>query len=118
VNRNERGAVTAELAITLPILLVVTVGLAWLISLGVSQVQATSAARETARQLARGESPTHALGAGKSLAPPAAVVTYVVSGDQVTVSVTAQRSNPKGLWRVVPAVPITATAIAMMEPSS
>jgi Flp pilus assembly protein TadG len=51
--RDERGAVTAELAMTLPLLLAVTVGLVWLLSVGAAQVRAVDAARETARALAR-----------------------------------------------------------------
>ncbi|MFC6345462.1 TadE family protein, partial [Nocardioides hankookensis] len=46
--RDERGAATAELAMTLPLLLAVTIGLVWLLSVGAAQVRAVDAARETA----------------------------------------------------------------------
>ena len=53
--RSERGAVTAELAMGLPLLVAVTIGLVWLLSVGAAQVRTVDAARETARAVARGD---------------------------------------------------------------
>ncbi len=53
--RRERGAVTAELAMVLPLLLAVVVAMTWLLSVGLAQVRTVDAAREAARALARGE---------------------------------------------------------------
>ena len=52
---SERGAATAELAMVLPLLVAVAIGLVWLLSVGAAQVRAVDAARETARALARGD---------------------------------------------------------------
>ena len=51
--RDDRGAVTAELALGTPLLVAVTVVLAWLLAVGVAQVRVQDAARETARAAAR-----------------------------------------------------------------
>ena len=45
VRCDERGAVTAELAMALPILVVVTCALAWLLALGSTQLRLVAAAR-------------------------------------------------------------------------
>ena len=55
VHRGERGAVTAELAMALPLLVAVTVGLVWLLAVGAAQLRVVDAARETARAVARGD---------------------------------------------------------------
>ena len=44
-----RGAATAELAMALPLLVAVTVGLVWLLAVGAAQIRVVDAARETAR---------------------------------------------------------------------
>ena len=73
--RSERGAVTAELASVLPILLAVTVGLVWLLAVGAAQVRTVDAARETARALARGDDEGTAVSRGRQVAPPGSTVT-------------------------------------------
>ena len=52
VRRGERGAVTAELAMALPLLVAVTVGLVWLLAIGAAQLRVVDGARETARAVA------------------------------------------------------------------
>ena len=51
--RDQRGAVTAELALALPLLFAVTVGLVWLLAVGAAQIRVVDAARESARAVAR-----------------------------------------------------------------
>ena len=46
---------TAELALVLPLLVAVTLGLVWLLAVGAAQVRTVDAARETARAVARGD---------------------------------------------------------------
>ena len=53
----------------LPLLLAVTLGLVWLLTLGTAQVRMVDATRETARAVARGESVAEALGRGQQVAP-------------------------------------------------
>ena len=47
--RDETGAVTAETAVALPLIAVFTLSMAWLVSIGITDVRALDAARETAR---------------------------------------------------------------------
>ncbi len=49
---------TLPFMLALPVLVLVTAALAWLVALGVAQVRVVDAARETARAIARGESVT------------------------------------------------------------
>ena len=53
----------------LPLLVALTIALAWLLTLGIAQVRAVDAARETARALARDESESVAVGLGRQAAP-------------------------------------------------
>ena len=55
VTHDERGAATAELALAIPLLLSLTIGLVWLLSVGAAQVRMVDAAREAARATARGD---------------------------------------------------------------
>ena len=52
-SRDDSGAATAELAMALPLLLAVTVGLVWLLSVAAAQLRVVDAARESARAAAR-----------------------------------------------------------------
>ncbi len=47
--------VTAELAMAVPLLLAVTLGMVWLLTLGTAQVRMVDATREAARAVARGD---------------------------------------------------------------
>ena len=64
--RGERGAVTAELAMALPLLVAVTVGLVWLLAIGAAQLRVVDAARETARAVARGDAEAAAVALGRA----------------------------------------------------
>ena len=55
MSRDQRGAATAELALGIPVLVSLTIGLVWLLTIGVAQVRMVDAARETARAGARGD---------------------------------------------------------------
>ena len=81
-----RGAVTAELAMALPILVAVTWGLAWLLSVGLAQVRTVDAARETARAVARGDPTDSAVARGRQVAPPGATLTVVTATGEVVVT--------------------------------
>ena len=65
----EAGAVTAEAAVVIPLLLAVTLGLVWLVALAATQVRVVDAAREVARSAARGESDPVAVARGRQVAP-------------------------------------------------
>lgn len=115
--REERGAVTAELALGLPLLLAVTALMVWLLAVGVGQVRAVDAARETARALARGDDRADALAVGRRVAPDGARFEVRRAGDRVVVRVTAQVSGPAGLGRTPPGPSLRAEAVALTEGS-
>ena len=114
MNRNERGAVTAETAVVLPLLAAFALGLAWLVALGVSQARAVDAAMEVARVVARGDSPSEARSWGDRIAPEGARIT-IREGDEVVVTVTAQVKGPGGLFGFLPGFPVRDEAVAAPE---
>jgi len=116
-SRGERGAVTAELALTLPLLLAVTTGLVWLLAVGAAQVRTVDAAREVARAVARGDTESEAVARGVRVAPDGASVTVSRSGGHVEVVVEAEVSAPGGVLEVLPAVTVRAEAVAAAEES-
>lgn len=118
MRRGDRGAVTAELALALPLLLAVTTGLAWLLSVGIAQVRVVDAARETARAVARGDDQGAAVALGRRIAPEGARVRVVADGDRVVVTATSQVRGPGGLFREWAAVTVDAEAIALAEEGS
>lgn len=110
----ERGAVTAELAMGLPVLLAVTAVMVWLLSLGVSQARVVDASREAARILARGDDGAIAVAAARRIAPDGAVVRVHRSGGEVRVVTSVRMRGPGGLppW---PRVRLTSEAVALDE---
>lgn len=108
----ERGAVTAEAAAVLPLLLALTWGLLWAISLAATQVRVVDTAREVARAAARGDrAPDVASG------DAAVRVSVHRQGDRVSVVATSDVRGPGGLFRFLPAVELSSTAVAVEEPS-
>jgi Flp pilus assembly protein TadG len=116
--RPERGAVTAELALVLPVLVAVTVGLVWLLAVGAAQVRAVDAARETARALARGDDESTAVALGRRVATPGSTLTVSRSGGEVRVTVSDEVSGPGGLFAHLPTPTVRAEAVAADEESA
>ena len=114
--RPELGAVTAEAAMVIPLLLAVTVGLVWAVALVVSQVRVVDAAREVARAAARGDSDDAAAARGHQVAPDGAEVGISRSAGEVVARVSVDVHGPGGLFSVLPAVPVRAEAVAAEEP--
>lgn len=112
--RDQRGAATAELAMVLPMLLAVTVGLVWLLAVGAAQVRTVDAARETARAIARGDDPAAAVARGEEVAPPGSRVRVETGGGEVRVVVTGRVAGPGGLFEV-PHAEVSAEAVAVQE---
>lgn len=113
--RGERGAVTAELAMALPLLLAVTTGLVWLLAVGSAQVRAVDAARETARAVARGDAVDDAVARGVRVAPDGAQVSVEQGAADVRVVVTGTVDGPAGMFGFLPAVRLHAEAVAAPE---
>lgn len=113
--RTHRGAVTAELALVLPVLVAMTVGLVWLLAVGAAQVRTVDAARETARALARGEEEAAAIDRGSRVAPAGSAVRVSRGSGEITVTVTGTVEGPGGLFGALPAARVRAEAVAAEE---
>lgn len=113
--RSERGAVTAELALGLPLLLAVSVGLVWLLAVGAAQVRVVDAAREAARVAARGDGVEAAQGVGRRIAPKGAEVSVRHSGGEVRVEASVRIDGPGGLFDFLPGVTVRSSAVAVAE---
>jgi Flp pilus assembly protein TadG len=114
MSRDQRGAATAELALGIPVLVSLTIGLVWLLAIGLEEVRMVDAARETARAAARGDPTTVAVDRGHQVA----------SGAEITVSTTRGRvvatasdvvAPPGGLLGFLPDVHVRARAVAALE---
>lgn len=114
-SRSQRGAVTAEAAVVLPILVAFVMGLVWLVSLAATQVRVVDAARETARAAARDETRSQAVELGERVAPQTSRITVRDQGSTVVVDVVAQVRGPGGLFRFLPSVEVSAQAVSAKE---
>ncbi|MBM9461149.1 pilus assembly protein [Nocardioides sp. zg-536] len=113
----ERGAVTAELALGLPLLLVLTAALVWLLAVGVAQLRTVDAARESARALARGDDPAAAVALGQRVAPDGVRISVRRDGERVVVAARGRMRGPGGLLRLTGVV-LQAEAVALAEESA
>lgn len=113
-SRDERGVVTAEAAVVLPLLVAITMAMLWLLVVGIAQMQATDAAREAARAVARGEPVEHAERLAL-LASPGSEVAVARDAGLVVVTVTRTVTSPGGLLDAVPGARVTAEAAAVPE---
>jgi len=112
---DRRGAITAEAALVLPVLVATTLALVWLLSLAAGQTRVVDAARETARAAARGDPVDVAIGRGLAVAPRASIE-VTDDGDHVRVTVHSQVAGPGGLLAHLPGADLHAEAVAVREP--
>ncbi len=108
----DRGFVTAEAAVVLPVMALFTMALVWTLAAVAAQIQCVDAARAGARAAARSESPAAVEAAARSAAPPNARVTVLRTDDLWRVRVWAPAPGPD-----FPAVTISAQAAALAEDS-
>src|SRR3954465_13858521 len=113
--RSARGAATAELAMVLPLLVAVAIGLVWLLAVGAAQVRTVDAARETARALARGDDEAPRGGRGQAVAPDGSRIAVSRGGGEVRVTVTGRVQGPGGLFDHLPSPTLRADAVAAEE---
>jgi hypothetical protein len=111
----DRGYVTAEAAVVLPVVALFGLGMLWMIALGVAQVQLVDAARDAARSLARGDVATVARAYGVRSAPDGSSFRFVDTGSSVEVAVRARVTAPGWLLLPLPSVTLQATATAPTE---
>ena len=107
--RTERGSVTAETAVVMPLLAGFVLCLCWLLSLGIAQVRVVDAARDGARAYARGEVAGRVADHVQSTAPGSRAE---VSGSNGLVTVTVTREVAAPGWLLVPFPPVTLRAEA------
>jgi hypothetical protein len=112
---SDRGAVTAETVMVLPLLVAVAMVLAWILTLAAAQVRVVDAAREVARASARDESSAQAVELGRRVAPRGSVITVQVQGDTVVAHVHAKVRGPAGPLAFVPGLHVDAEAVAALE---
>ncbi|WP_141014752.1 TadE family type IV pilus minor pilin [Nocardioides sambongensis] len=111
----ERGAVTAELVVGLPVLLAVTLGLVWLLAVGAAQIRTVDAAREAARAVARGDDPGAATAAGERVAPDGVSISVTSDGEHVVAVAAGRMDGPGGVLGFLAGAPLRAEAVALVE---
>ncbi|MCW2781170.1 MAG: hypothetical protein JWR35_1619 [Marmoricola sp.] len=116
--RDEVGTVTAETAVVLPILVFFTLGMVWLVSLGVTDLRAVDAARETARSVARGDTTSEGISLGRKVAPTGSRFTVESGSETVVVTVKAPMRGTVGIFSFLPRFEVSARAVAAQEPTS
>jgi len=107
--------VTAELALGVPLVLAVTVGLVWLLAAASAQIRVVDAARESARSVARGDTESAATAVAQQIAPTGATIQVVVEGGRVAVTASADVGGPGGLFDFLPGVTVRSRAVAVLE---
>lgn len=111
----ERGSVTAETAVLLPVLLVVLGAALGVLACVAAQLRCVDAARGAARAAARGDGEAVVRATGQRLAPPGARVVVTTGGDTVQVAVTAQVRPFGRLLGLLPPVEVSGRAVAAAE---
>lgn len=112
---SDRGSVTAETAVLLPVLLVVLTLCLWVLACVAAQLKCVDAARAAARAAARGEAVQVVQEVSLRLAPDGASVRVVGGDDTVEVAVRAQVRPFGGVLRVLPPVAVSGRATAPRE---
>ena len=113
---DQTGAVTAETAVALPLVALFAVSMAWLVSLGITQVRALDAARETARSAARSDGAGQAVALGRRVAPAGSRISVRRDGKAVVATVSSPVRGPSGLFGGWSAFRVQAEAVAAQEP--
>ncbi|MFJ4772387.1 TadE family type IV pilus minor pilin [Streptomyces uncialis] len=108
--RGDRGFVTAEAAVALPVLAVFAMALVWALLAAAAQIQCVDAARIGARAAAREDPEAAVVAAARRAAPAGARVSVRGDGDLVRVRVSAPAPGPDALplW-------LRHTAVALAE---
>ncbi|MFI8204782.1 TadE family type IV pilus minor pilin [Streptomyces sp. NPDC085937] len=95
--RGDRGFVTAESALVLPVLVLFVTALVWGLLVVSAQIQCVDAARAGARAAARQDPPDAVVEVAREAAPAGARVTVSRDADQVRVTVAARAPMLRGL---------------------
>ncbi|HZB48304.1 MAG TPA: TadE family type IV pilus minor pilin [Mycobacteriales bacterium] len=106
---------TAELAVALPVLVVLVAAAMTAISVLAAQLRCVDAAREAARAAARGESTAVVRSLAQRSGPDGSEVQVAAGDREVQVTVSAVADPVGGL---LPSIDVHATAVALREPES
>ncbi|UTR82795.1 TadE family type IV pilus minor pilin [Streptomyces cavourensis] len=106
----DRGAVTAEAAVVIPVLVVFAMALLWALVAAADQIRCVDAARAGARAAARSEPEAAVLAAARDTAPRRARVEVGRAGDLWRVRVEAPTPGPGVL-----SLTLRAEAVALAE---
>jgi hypothetical protein len=117
-DRHEAGMVTAETAVALPVVVVVLAVALWGLSAGAAFVRCQDAAREGAREAARGETTATVRADTLRVAPAGSTVRSVTDGGLVSVRVGCRAQAAGGLVGRLGAVRMSAWATARVEGST
>jgi Flp pilus assembly protein TadG len=104
---------TAEMAVALPALVVLVAAAMTVVLVLIAQIRCVDAAREAARAAARGEDATVVHSLAERSGPDGSAVQVTSGGTEVEVTVSARTDS---VGRVLPAVHVHATAVALREP--
>ncbi|MGN6160369.1 MAG: TadE family type IV pilus minor pilin [Marmoricola sp.] len=115
--RSEDGAVTAEAAIGIGMLVIVAMGLAWMVCLGVVAVRAQDAAREAVRALVRGDERASAVGLAEQVATTGSTVSTQTDGRLTRVTVRSPVVGPGGIFGFIGPFVVTGVAVGVVEGS-
>lgn len=107
---SDRGSVTVEAAVVLPVLALFAMALLWALAASAAQIRCVDAARAGARAAARAESPDAVTAVARAAAPEGARVTVARQGELWRVTVEAAAPGPAGLG-----VTLRAGAAALAE---
>ncbi|MFF6790893.1 TadE family type IV pilus minor pilin [Streptomyces filamentosus] len=107
---SDRGSVTVEAAVVLPVLALFAMALLWALAASAAQIRCVDAARAGARAAARAESPDAVTAVARAAAPEGARVTVARHGELWRVTVEAAAPGPAGLG-----VTLRAGAAALAE---
>ena len=103
---------TAEMAMALPVLVLVTWAAMWFVSVLGTQARCAEAARAAARAGARGDDPT---ASARSLLPTGARVRVTRDGGWLEVVVSGSRPPPGPLAGWLPGVVVSGRSVAAVE---
>ncbi|GHH26237.1 TadE family type IV pilus minor pilin [Streptomyces lanatus] len=87
---SDRGFVTAESAVVLPVLVMFSMALVWGLLVMAAQIQCVDAARTGARAAARQDPPDAVIEVTRDAAPPDSTITVGREGNEVRVVVVAK----------------------------
>lgn len=110
---SDRGSVTAEMAVALPVLVLVVAAAVSAVLVAGARVRASDAAREAARASARGDAAAARVLVERSA--PGSTYSLNRSGPIVIATVRVV-VHPLASW--LPAVAVTESAVAMAEPTT